>query len=177
MAYKADMSLSPAELLLGIINYENPQAKLTFQDVKFSDKGVENVRYYVKGVLKTDYYGDRCKIDLVPLPGSKLFRVTTIYFNRINLTDHLVGHPLVITPGQYTDTSELLNEIRTQLGINLSLVDIMTDYISPTGMGVIRISPKSYAYEGTIPYTSFVGLSSRIRNSILDGFFPPETAA
>ena len=110
MAYKVDMSLPPAVILLGIINYENPRAKLTFQEVKFSEKGVENVRYYVKGILKTDYMGDHCKIDLVPLPGSRLYHTTTIYFNRINLTDYLAGHPLIITPGQYTDTSELLDE-------------------------------------------------------------------
>jgi hypothetical protein len=178
MAYKVDMSLPPADILLGIINYENPQAKLTFQEVKFSEKGVENVRYYVKGVLKTDYMGDHRKIDLVPLPGSRLYRTTTIYFNRINLTDYLAGHPLIITPGQYTDTSELLDEIRSQLGINLGLVDIMTDYISATGHGVIRLSPKSYAYEGTIAYRTDIAdqpLSTRIRNSILDGFYPPDS--
>lgn len=177
MAYKVDMSLPPADLLLGIINYENPQAHLTFQDVKFSDKGVENVRYYVKGILKTDYLGDRYKIDLVPLPGSRLFRVTTIYFNRINLTDYLAGHPLAIIPGRHTDTSELLGEVRSQLGINISLVDIMTDYISATGEGVIRISPKSLAYEGTIAYKYDTGeapLVNRIRKSILDGFYLPE---
>ena len=54
----------------------------------------------------------------------------------------------------------------------------MTDYISATGQGVIRLSPKSYAYEGTIAYTTdFTDqpLSTRIRNSILDGFYPPDS--
>lgn len=164
MAYKVDMSLRPEEILLGIINYENPRANLTFNKIRFSPKGVENA----------DYKGRDSKIDLIGLPGSGIVGTIPIWYNRINLTTYLGSRGLRIDVAPFTETSELLDLILTQLGIRLTLADIMVDYINhTTGAGVIRISPRSLTYKGTISYAPVAvsTLASRIRNTALDGFY------
>ena len=166
MALKVDLSFPSEEILLGIINYENPGANLTFKKVKFSPKGC----------FPADYMGRDTKIDVISLPGSGLYGSVTFYYTKINLTTYLGSRYLVIEPNQYRYTNELMAEVLTQFGIRFTAADIIADTIGEVGPGIIRFAPKSLLYKGTINYyvgSPFVALTDRVIQRQLDGFYKP----
>lgn len=166
MTLKVDLSLPSEEILLGIINYENPRANLTFKKVKFSPKGC----------FPADYMGRDTKIDVIPLPGSGLYGSITFYYTKINLTTYLGSRYLVIEPNQYRYTNELMAEVLTQFGIRITAADIIADTIGEAGPGTIRFAPKSLLYKGTINYyvgSPFGALTDRVIQRQLDGFYKP----
>ena len=166
MAFKVDLSLPSNEILLGIINYENPRANLTFKKVKFSPAGCQ----------PANYMGRDTKIDVIPLPGSGLYGTITFYYTKIDLTAYLGERLLIIPPGQYRYTNELMPEILTQFGIRVVAADIIADTVPLEGAVQVRFSPKSLLYKGTINSNvgePYIPLTTRVGNRMLDGFFKP----
>lgn len=167
MSYMVDMSLPPAELLLGLINQENPRANFTFQTVQFDPGGPSN----------TTLYGKDTMIYLLPLKGAGFFGKKAFYYNRINLTDFLGSSGVKIEPDKYTETAELLPLVMSQLGINLTRGDIYNDYIIPLTKDTqskIRISVRSIMYKGYVPvHLGPQSIFAGLKNRLLDGFHKP----
>ena len=166
MAFKVDLSLPSNEILLGIINYENPRANLTFKKVKFSPAGCQ----------PANYMGRDTKIDVISLPGAGLYGTVTFYYTKIDLAAYLGTRSIVIQPAQYRYTNELMAEVLNQLGIRITAADIIADDVPLEGTGQIRFAPKSLLYRGTINYQvgdPFVPLTERVINRQLDGFYQP----
>lgn len=166
MSFMVDMSLPPAELLLGLINQENPKANFTFDKVQFDPAGPSNTTLYGKDTL----------IYLLPLKGAGFIGKKAFYYNRINLADFLGPLGVKIEEGVYTETAELLPLVMSQLGINLTRADIYNDYIVPlkANESKIRISVRSIMYKGYVPVQ--VGQASMfagVKNRYLDGFHKP----
>lgn len=166
MALKVDLSLPSKEILLGIINYENPRAHLTFNKVKFSPKGC----------FPANYMGRDTQIDVISLPRSGLYGRVTFYYTKINLTTYLGSRSITVEPDLYQYTDELVDVILDQLGINVTAADIIADNVPEDGVGTIRFSPKSMLYKGIINYQ--VGnplnlLTNRVLVRQLDGFYRP----
>lgn len=166
MALKVDLSHPSDEILLGIINYENPRAHLTFNKVKFSPKGC----------FPADYMGRDTQIEMIALPGSGIYGKVTFYYTKVNLTTYLGTRSLSVDPGQYHYTTELVGAILDQLGIRITPADIIADDVPEDGVGTIRFSPKSMLYKGVINY--YVGnpnnlLTERVLIRQLDGFYRP----
>lgn len=166
MTFKVDLSLPSNEILLGIINYENPRANLTFKKVKFSPTGC----------LPANYMGRDTKIDVIPMPGSGLYGTITFYYTKIDLTAYLGDRLLIIEPGQYRYTNELMPEILAQFGIRVVAADIIADIVPTEGRIQVRFSPKSLLYKGVITLNlgePFIPLTTRVGNRLLDGFYKP----
>lgn len=166
MSFMVDMSLPPAELLLGLINQENPKANFTFEKVQFDPGGPSN----------TTLYGKDTVIYLLPLKGAGFIGKKAFYYNRINLADFLGPLGVTIDEGKYTETAELLPLVMSQLGINLTRADIYNDYIVPlkANESKIRISVRSIMYKGYVPvHFGPVSIFKGLTNRLLDGFHKP----
>lgn len=168
MSFMVDMSLPPADLLLGLINQENPKANFTFDKVQFDPAGPSNTTLYGKDTL----------IYLLPLKGAGFIGKKAFYYNRINLADFLGPLGVSIEEGQYAETAELLPLVMSQLGINLTRADIYNDYIVPlatrVGESKIRISVRSIMYKGYVPiHFGPVSMFAGVKNRLLDGFHKP----
>lgn len=166
MSFMVDMSLPPADLLLGLINQENPKANFTFNKVQFDPGGPSN----------TTLYGKDTVIYLLPLKGAGFIGKKAFYYNRINLADFLGPLGVSIDVDKYTETAELLPLVMSQLGINLTRPDIYNDYIVPLTYNdsKIRISVRSIMYKGYVPiHFGPVSIFAGLKNRLLDGFHKP----
>lgn len=161
-----DMSLPPAELLLGLINQENPKANFTFDKVQFDPGGPSNTTLHGKDTI----------IYLLPLKGAGFIGKKAFYYDRINLADFLGPLGVSIDVDKYTETAELLPLVMSQLGINLTRPDIYNDYIVPLKYNdsKIRISVRSIMYKGYVPiHFGPVSIFAGLKNRLLDGFHKP----
>lgn len=96
------------------------------------------------------------KVTIVPTPDSPLTGEYTVVYTRILLTDYLGTDTLVLPPGNYVNTGELLDLINSIYPIKLELTDIVTTRIAtgkPSDTVMLQLSTSCPAWLGSIKIT------------------------
>ena len=167
MAYLIDMTRPSLEILVDLINKENPGSLLKPEWVTVASG-------YPKDV---SYQGKDTQTILNAKKGTPLFGSTTFYYNRIRLDLHTAGLSLNIpSDTKYKTSFDVLPLVLQQLGVRLETYDVVYENIIPDAQGnyTLRIASKSLMYKGSIKSAAagasvFTGASIKY----LDGFYKP----
>lgn len=167
MAYLIDMTRPSLDILVDLINKENPGSVLRPEWVTVASG-------YPKEV---SYQGKDTQTVLSAKKGSPIFGNTTFYYNRIRLDLHTSGKQLTIpNDPKYKTSFDVLPLILQQLGIRLETYDVIFENIIADAQGkfTVRIATKSLMYKGSIESAApgasvFTGADTKY----LDGFYKP----
>lgn len=167
MAYLIDMTRPSLDILVDLINQENPGSLLKPEWVTVASG-------YPKEV---SYQGKDTHTVLSAKKGSPLFGNTPFYYNRIRLDLHTSGKQLAIpNDPKYKTSFDILPLVLQQLGIRLETYDVIFENIIADAQGkyTLRIAAKSLMYKGFIESAApgasvFTGASTKY----LDGFYKP----
>lgn len=164
--YRVDMSQRPADILRGLVNFDNG-TKFTDKTMVFNVKGASPLPHReavnrernskILALFKGNYRGER------------LF-----YYNRINLNEFF-GNICAGAPyGVHTKTTELLSYVKKDLGVDIQPNEVLEEYIDPEAAYVdITILRNSLTYIGSVR-VYFLGapgsLVDKVRSTELGGF-------
>tara|TARA_Y100001956_G_scaffold77029_1_gene86889 strand:+ start:638 stop:1159 length:522 start_codon:yes stop_codon:yes gene_type:complete len=164
--YRVDMSQRPADILRGLVNFDN-KTEYDETSLVFNPKGASplshreavnrkrnsKVMAYFKGSFR----------------GKKLF-----HFNRIDL-NAFFGNICAGAPhGVHSRTTELLPYVKKDLGIDIAEDEVLDEYLDPEAAFVdIQILRNSLTYIGSVR-VYFLGapgsLVDKVRYTTLGGF-------
>lgn len=167
MAYLIDMTRPSLDILVELINNENPDSLLKSSWVTVAS-GYP---------IAVSYQGKDTQVKLSGKKGSPLYGDVTFYYNRIKLDLHTAGLTLNIpNDPKYKTSFDVLPLILQQMAVRLETSDVIFENIVPDANGqfTIRIASKSLLYKGTIKSSAadasiFKGASV----NLLDGFYKP----
>lgn len=167
MAYLIDMTRPSLDILVDLINKENPDSLLQSSWVTVASGSPKEVSYQGKDTQST----------LNGKKGSPLYGSVSFYYNRIRLDLHTAGLSLTIPDDpKYKTSFDVLPLVLQQLAIRLETYDVVYENIAPDANGqfTIRIAAKSLMYKGSIK--SAAGNASVFKGAsvnYLDGFYKP----
>jgi hypothetical protein len=170
----SDFTKAPKNIVVDLINHDNPGANLTPEMVTFGLPTVSssgeaegrNTELTVSGVQETGVIGS-----------------TTVYYNRLNLAAFIVDPEFVVQLTDSTKVSHIIAKLNAELGINITADDFVEADL-PTFVGTpgeerpvtITFSADSLVWAGNATITvrgEDVNISTLITNVRLSGLNAP----
>lgn len=164
--YRVDMSQRPADILRGLVNFDNG-TDFDASTMGFNAKGASPLEH--RDAVKRDRNSKVMARFKGKFRGEKLF-----YYNRIDL-NAFFGNICAGAPhGVHTRTTELLQYVRKDLGVDILESEVLDEYLDPEAAFVdITILRNSLTYIGSVR-VYFLGapgsLIDKVRSTTLGGF-------
>lgn len=166
--YVSDLSQESEDVVLDMFNYQN-QKHVNRTNVRLSkaktvvDTGNGNTTIVLTATRPTDING-----------------TARHYYNRVDLSSYLSDEILGLPRIDYNSIGDILEAVSMHHGINISArevypIKIPTDFLNGNAPLELRINVmNSVLYKGSFQVrVDYVSLASRIRNNMLNGFYPP----
>ncbi len=164
--YRVDMSQRPADILRGLVNFDNGTV-FDATTMGFNTKGASPLGH--RDAVKRERNSKVMAHFKGKFRGEKLF-----YYNRIDL-NAFFGNICAGAPyGIHTRTTELLQYVRKDLGVDILESEVLDEYLDPEAAFVdITILRNSLTYIGSVR-VYFLGapgsLIDKVRTTTLGGF-------
>lgn len=164
--YRVDMSQRPADILRGLVNFDNG-TDFNATTMGFNPKGASPLPH--REAVKRERNSKVLARFKGRFRGERLF-----YYNRINLNEFF-GNICAGAPyGEHRTTTELLPYVKKDLGVDIQPDEVLEDYIDPEAAFVdIQILRNSLTYLGSVR-VYFLGapgsLVDKVRSTELGGF-------
>lgn len=177
----SDFSKAPDQIVLDLINYDNPSANLTLSLIDFG------VAMLATGQTPPA----NSEIEITAKAGSGYSGSAVVQYNRLQIQDFIAaraipGGVLELPVGDATRYADLIDEINTALGVNLTVADYVDGDIgvwagtpNETKEITIPMNASSKVFLGSLTLTlkaEDIPLSSVITTTLLSGLNLPTGA-